>query len=116
MCCDPNQCIWHTQQQAYGIPAPMFLKGLPVWWFVGVHLFTLLKRPQPQTHSTNLSPAWVGVGVCRQRPLEDLLELLVSESDPRLPPWFTCIDTLAQHLTTTPSRYGLCSVARLTWT
>jgi hypothetical protein len=41
---------------------------------------------------------------CRQRPLEVLLSLLAEESDPQLPPWYTCIDTLAQHLNTTPSR------------
>lgn len=41
---------------------------------------------------------------CRQRPLEELLQLLVAESAPELPPWFVAIDTLAQHLNTTPSR------------
>jgi hypothetical protein len=43
---------------------------------------------------------------CRQRPLEDLLQLLAAESAPELPPWFIAIDTLAQHLNTTPSRWG----------
>lgn len=40
----------------------------------------------------------------RQRPLEVLLEQLAAEAHPLLPPWYTCIDTLAQHLDTTPSR------------
>jgi hypothetical protein len=33
-----------------------------------------------------------------------LLELLAAEAAPELPPWYLCIDTLALHLTTTPSR------------
>lgn len=41
---------------------------------------------------------------CRQRPLQELLQLMIAESAPELPPWFLCIDTLAQFLTTTPSR------------
>lgn len=48
----------------------------------------------------------------RQRPLEVLLGLLAEESDPALPPWFTCIDTLAQHLNTTPSRDKLIAALR----
>lgn len=43
---------------------------------------------------------------CRQRPLEDLLRLLAAESAPKLPPWFVAIDTLTQHLNTTPSRWA----------
>jgi hypothetical protein len=39
-----------------------------------------------------------------QRPLESLLELLLAESHPALPPWYLCIDTLALHLSTTPGR------------
>eukprot|EP00879_Flechtneria_rotunda_P021856 GHRR01023048.1.p1 GENE.GHRR01023048.1~~GHRR01023048.1.p1 ORF type:complete len:111 (-),score=12.73 GHRR01023048.1:387-719(-) len=41
---------------------------------------------------------------CRQRPLEALLASLQEEANPALPPWYICIDTLAQHLDTTPSR------------
>ncbi|KAF6262612.1 S-adenosyl-L-methionine-dependent methyltransferase [Scenedesmus sp. NREL 46B-D3] len=49
----------------------------------------------------------------RQRPLEVLLGLLAQESDPQLPPWYACIDTLAQHLNTTPSRDKLIAALRL---
>lgn len=48
----------------------------------------------------------------RQRPLEGLLQLLVEESAPELPPWFITIDTLAQHLSTTPSRDKLVAALR----
>eukprot|EP00879_Flechtneria_rotunda_P033317 GHRR01036886.1.p1 GENE.GHRR01036886.1~~GHRR01036886.1.p1 ORF type:complete len:103 (-),score=20.48 GHRR01036886.1:387-695(-) len=40
----------------------------------------------------------------KQRPLEALLASLQEEANPALPPWYICIDTLAQHLDTTPSR------------
>jgi hypothetical protein len=62
---------------------------------------TALPAPQPR-HI--LRCACMRLLCCRQRPLEGLLQLLVEESSPELPPWFITIDTLAQHLSTTPSR------------
>jgi tRNA G26 N,N-dimethylase Trm1 len=49
---------------------------------------------------------------CRQRPLEELLDLLWEESDPRLPPWFMPVDGLAQHLSSCPSRDKLIAALR----
>ncbi len=39
-----------------------------------------------------------------QRPLEAQLQLMWEEADVKLPPWFVPIDSLAQHLTSCPSR------------
>jgi tRNA G26 N,N-dimethylase Trm1 len=52
------------------------------------------------------------VCACRQKPLQELLELLVEEGDPALPPWFLPVDLLAQHLAACPSRDKLIGALR----
>lgn len=90
-----------VQQPQRGLPTPVTASGMPC------HLHLCVCAPRRWSgHSSD-----AGAGAIRMskksntgRPLQDMLQIMLEESDARLPPGFIMVDTLGKYCTSYPSR------------